>query len=69
MRKIIKHSITFHTIEKEIVELKKPYGVARSDGKIIDQFEDIYSAILFSEKLNFSYSKNDIKDKSIVVKL
>ena len=48
---------------------KKQYGVVRSDGKMIHQFDQLFDASVFSTRLNISYKKNNIKDNSKVVKL
>jgi len=47
----------------------KPYSVVRKDGTIINYFENLYNASVFSKKLNIAYNKNDIKSKSKVIKL
>ena len=54
---------------KNIIDLKKPYAVVRDDGKIVHQFNDSYDASVFSVKLNISYTDNDIKSFSKVIKL
>ncbi|MBI9052770.1 MAG: hypothetical protein JEY96_03070 [Bacteroidales bacterium] len=47
----------------------KPYSVIRENVTIIQSFEDLYNASVFSTKLNINYFKNGIKTKSMVIKL
>lgn len=70
MLKVIKNKTNSKSKSTKLkLVYNKPFRVVREDGTIIHQFDDLYNASVFSTKLNISYNKNGITDKSKVIKI